>query len=273
MKLDLPTIDPDRLGNDFVSWRKGLAEPLQRALLQLRGVFNKEVTIADHMRATRVTFPLIHGTPYLFKSPSFRPFGFMVESSLDDGGNVALPVLGTPTIDYNLPQKKDGWYGLTAQFAPPYGMIHIRKTNTQLVLDTVETKIVMNAASFERGALSFSNGAILVGSAGVLAFEYAFGFVPGTVGSRKSYMRTSASGVKYGLCESVPFSAANNWGGSGASMQSFAAGTSLEVWALQQGVVAGLNNTTGNDAPRFSAHYVDPPADYTARVTGVLWGG
>lgn len=287
MKPDWPLIDPTKLGDNFESWRNGLAYPVQKALLRLRAMTQAGLTIEDNMASAIVTLGtpttpkspavgVVHGVEFPFKSPTFRPRGFMVLEGYDTTGAPALPVVGNPVINYNRSDKKDGWYGLTVNFAPPFGGVRMRQTVAQslaagavgtMSFDTIETVF---------GKISATATRITCLAAGMIDISGIWSLAATTPGERSSWIqRTSNPQIRIAAFNGAAVSGAGAVYSSNLSAKAWrvAVGDTFDMQFYYNGPAGPINTSPGTDEPYMNAHYVAPPVGYSAILTGILWGG
>ena len=286
-KPDWPTVEPSKLGDDFKSWRDGLAYPVQKALNRLRDMTNGGLTVTDNMNSAIVTFKLTHGSELPFKSQSFRPRGFTVLSVLDDGGNVGFPVAGSPVINYNRTDKTDGWFGLTVNYALPVGeMFTVVKTSNETIATASNLLVSFVAGT---GSSNDSKGTALSfnGTNGITVNKTGLY----TVCAELCYSNTSVAGDR---SSAIKIDGANIIAiESGASPSFFtqhnltgtiavAAGSVFTVNAFQNSGVALTMNGGAASVNRLSgatnrcwlqATRIRNDETPTYNVTGILWGG
>lgn len=285
MKPDWPTLDVSKLTDDFESWRNGLAYPLQKALTRLRAMTTNQLTIAENMNASTPTFgtknnPVVHGVEFPFKS-SFRPTGFTpLQTTLIDG-SPALPIVGEPVINYNRSDKKDGWYGLTVQFAPPRGAVDLLRNAVQaFTANTVtpiqwDTRVATDSGSLSCDITTTSgtpavNSRVVCAAAGKISFFGNIGLNSVAATQRAgAVIKNNDNSVRWGnwIYEQGGF-----YGTSFSGEIDVIAGEYVNMYAYS---AAAGSQTFGGPAfvTRMSARYIAPPLNYSALVTGILWGG
>ena len=281
MKPDWPTLDVSRLGDDFESWRNGLAYPVQKALTVLRAMHTNQHSIADNMNAAIVTFGtpigpksstgigVQHGVEFPFKS-AFRPIGFTPLSTWAlDGVTAALPVVGEPVINYNRADKKDGWYGITFSFERNHTYPYLQKTIAQSLgsgVGPAALTTTWGSAVSQGSVITESGGTWSVSEAGNYLISAFLNFENGGAGYTREYFDFS------GISNAPQF----DWQGASSTIDTtlsfvapLTAGQTFQARLLQ------VNGGAAARAPQviMSVQRLYNSNSYSALVTGILWGG
>jgi hypothetical protein len=264
---------------------KAIIIPAKDALRQLRFALTGNLTIRDNMYAAIITLgysgnssqTLTHGVEYTFQNPlKTTPIGFTPIKSFQPSGSTALPV---QSAAFNT-TRTDGLMGVTVQFAPPQHKLSVqRTTGTQSIPNNVGTDVTWDAEEFSYGDIVYTAAGVFTmpqdglihvswdlpwSGAGVAAGDAVGGHFHQRT-STKRYAQTRVAGP---TATSARVNASD-----------YAPVLANETFALQAVQVnAGLAakdlsaNTTTNTM-RLQIVYVAPPSDYSALVTGILWGG
>lgn len=276
MKPDWSTIDVSKLQDDFESWRQGLAYPVQKALARLKVMTQKGLTIADNMNSDIVTFGkpavgsvpavgVVHGVEFPFKSPSFRPRGFSVLEAYDATTGAALSVLGSPVINYNRSDKRDGWYGLTIQYAPSStgrAVSSYVAAAGALALTTATPKTITQI-QLEPGTWDVS----------AMPSIASAGAVTGTV--FVGCISTTTNALSANIGDDRVQTSEMPTAGNGDVSQVIAQFRVVPVVSTTYYMTEQVNFTVGavSGFGRLSAILVAPPVGTAGIVTGILWGG
>ncbi len=258
---------------------KAIIIPAKEALRQARFALTGNLTIRDNMYAAVVTLgyvgnstqTLTHGVEYAFQNPlKTTPVGFTPIRSFSPGGSTALPV---QSAAFNT-TRTDGLMGVTIRFSPPVGAAHVRRDAAQTVTTAQSTTILFDAETYAYGSMSLTGGSVVLAESGIVAMSYMAGVTSGTAATnRAAWIYVASSSSRYGQNDNLsPASDALSWIVSGAQETQLSAGETVGV-IVRQDSGGTLNTITSTSRPRFSVRYVEPPADYSALVTGILWGG
>jgi hypothetical protein len=270
-KPDWPAIEAAKLGADLSAWRAGLVYPVQKALDRLRDMTNRGLSLADNMNAAIVSATLVHGV----ESPIFNPLkgkavGFTPIKAVDaDGAVIAIPVCTFNT------GRTDGLMGVTCAFAPPLGGVQVARNAAQSLGDGASEIISWDVTSYIQGStLTVSGTTITASAAGILNCSYQMGWSTALAAGKRgcAIIKNGSTGARYGEHRDITGST-GFFALSGAHEIDVSAGDTIGLYTLQSGTGGAINSLTNSMRPRLNLRYVSPAADYSAIVTGILWGG
>lgn len=281
IKPNWPDIDPGSIDLSDESIRKGIADPSFRAFYQIRQMLSSGLTIRDNFNAAIVKIPCIHGVEVPFSKGTINglPIAFTpLATSLSTGG-VALPVAGTPSINYS---RSDGYLGLTVNFAPPAGLVLLYKNSNQAVPTTTITAVNWDGETAVSGSLTHSittnTSRVTCLETGFVEVLYSMAFTADASNSRSMWTARNgdAGALNRRRAQQVlpPLTAGYNSNISAGCIWDVTAGDYLEAIVYHNSVTSPLNLLGGGfENATLQARYVAPPVGYSASVTGILWGG
>lgn len=264
-------------------WIDVLLEHINQSDEQTTQALQQNLTIADNLNASVVTYRMTHGTERTIKNPlKVRPVGVKAIRSVAINGGVRYRV---QDIDWRFIDSADAkapqQLGVTATFAPPRGIVNLTRTTTQAVATTTVSPIQFTSnVTAQSGALSCDvtttsgtpavNSKIACAADGIVQVS-GHGVFDTSVAGFKGFwvQKNNTDGAKWGYSG---LSVTGYFAGAPAALVSVVAGDYLQLAAYQD-AAASVNVLDGSSAARFQARYVEPPAGAQCDVVFVVYGG
>lgn len=269
-------------------------EATPKVVQDLRTMLGGGLTFRDNINCAIVTVDCQHNTetrvanPLQTKPIAFVPISSMAITTIGGQSNgSARPIDGMPILNTS---RTDGFLGVTVRYAPPAGIVDLRRNATQALASASITPVQFtvnegggstNGTTITNGAFTFditttsgspaTNSKITCTESGFVDLVANVPFDTSVVGAKFAWLaKNNASGTRWGINAatvtgyffSVPV----------ARMQ-VTAGDYLQVFAYQDtGVSVNIIDDVNNHA-RVMARYVSPSLTALGRVTGILVGG
>ena len=251
---------------------------LTRVARDTHSLLNNGLTINENMFAVLATFNLTHcvefGIPPGIMKNNARPLFFQPMYTSTDATS-RTPALGVQSVDILNYNRADGRGRLTVRFAPPSNMLGVTKAANQTGMGLTANQITWQTTEYIQGTFAYTTaGVFTIPASGILKVAcdinivasaiagdwYGVYFNNSTTGKRWAQCRVGAavgSTTRLNTSDEFPVTAGETY-----TVQVFQGGTARDVeW----------NSTTQNT--RLGLSYVAPPINYSAYVTGILWGG
>lgn len=218
-----------------------------------------------------------HGVQQEIPNPFYPslPTGFMVTGAYDSTG-IAIPA---PAVSFT-PFTRSGFFGLTATFAPPNGVVSLYKNSNQAVTASTITAATWDAETAVVGSLAHSTASntsqIVCSEAGFVEVVYMASFASNGVGGRSAWTTRNGDSTAVNRRKGqqiIPTYAAFNASLSGSCIWDVAANDYIELYVYHDSTTSPLNLLGGGqENSSIQARYVAPPSGYSGTVTGYLLG-
>jgi hypothetical protein len=269
LKANVPIIDPKTLPAEL---RKHLS-PFAVAIDRYRQIFTGQVSIADNMFASFVSFDAQHGELTPVANPlKSKAKGFTLLEAMKSDGTL----LGaTATADLNRSDGRE--LGITVNYATPYGIMARRASANQTGLGSgAQNNVLFGSSLVDVGGLITYNsgtGVFTFAAAGVVQWSYGIQWDANTytqfrngvdcAGVEHHQIFTQAISGYWHLNDTVP-------------PIEVSVGSTGSVHCRQDNAGAATRQLFGSDpryASRVSVQYVAPPSTQSGQVLGIVWGG
>jgi hypothetical protein len=236
---------------------------------------NNGLTINENMFAVLATFNLTHcvefGIPPGIMKNNARPLFFQPMYTSTDATS-RTPALGVQSVDILNYNRADGRVGLTVRFAPPSNMLGVTKDANQAA---GSGDITWQTTEYIQGTFAYTTaGVFTIPASGILRVScdimWAGNGVAGDGYGVYFYERTTNK--RYAQAR-AGISTATNTRINTSDEFPVTAGETYSLANIQFGTARAIEWTSTTQNTRLGLSYVAPPINYSAYVTGILWGG
>lgn len=251
---------------------------LSRVARDSHSMLTNGLTLADNMSAAIVTFNLTHcvefAIPQGIMRNNARPLFFQPMYTSTDATS-RTPALGVQSVDILNYNRADGKVGLTCRFMPPSNMLGVTKNANQVIAGLGVTQVTWETTEYIQGTFAYTTaGVFTIPETGILkvscdinwlgnsAVGDAYGVYFGNTVTSKRYAQSRVAGgvgsnVRLNVCDEFPV----------------VAGETYQCAIFEAGTLRNIEWSSTTQNTRLGLSYVAPPINYSAYVTGILWGG
>ena len=250
---------------------------LTRVARDSHSLLNNGLTIADNMSAVLVTFNLTHcvefGIPQGTMKNNARPLFFQPMYTSTDATS-RTPALGVQSVDILNYNRSDGKVGLTCRFMPPSNMLGVTKNGNQAGAAGA-SDITWQTTEYIQGTFTYTTaGVFTIPASGIIRVScdvmWAGNGVAGDGYGVYFYERTTAK--RNAQCRVGPSTGTTTRVNTSDEFP-VTAGETYSLAQFQAGTVRAIEWTSTTQNTRLGLSYTAPPINYSAYVTGILWGG
>lgn len=252
---------------------------LSRVARDSHSMLTNGLTLADNMSAAIVTFNLTHcvefGIPQGIMRNNARPLFFQPMYTSTDATS-RTPALGVQSVDILNYNRADGKVGLTCRFMPPSNMLGVTKNANQTAgsMTAGVNQVTWQTTEYIQGTFAYTTaGVFTIPATGMLKVSCDINIAGNAIaGDHYGVYFNSAASKRYAQCR-VGGAVGSTTRLNTSDEFPVTAGDAYTVQVFQGGTVRDIEWTSTTQNTRLGLSYVAPPINYSAYVTGILWGG